>query len=54
MTKLNEYLEVALAIHAAASAICAMTKTPADDLAVRKAYRIIEILALVVGRAKER
>lgn len=54
MHKLNEYLEVALAIHAAASAICALTPTPADDKLVGKLYKIIEVLGLVVGRAKQR
>ena len=54
MDKLDQYLEVALAIHAAASAVCALTPTPRDDAAVRKAYRVIEILGLVVGRAKQR
>lgn len=54
MHKLNEYLEVALAIHAACSAICALTPTPKDDQAVRKLYRLIEIGALLVGRAKQR
>ena len=54
MSKLNEYFEVALAVHAAASAITALTRTPKDDTAVRKAYRVIEILGLVIGRAKQR
>lgn len=54
MSKLNEYLEVALAIHAACSAITALTPTPKDDRIVRKAYRLIEICALVIGRAKQR
>ena len=54
MTKLNEYLEVALAIHAACSAVCALTPTPSDDRIVRKAYRVIEILGLVIGKAKMR
>jgi len=54
MHKLNEYLEVALAIHAAASAICALTPTPADDKIVGKAYKVIEMLGLVIGRAKQR
>lgn len=54
MDKFHTYFEAALAIHAAASAITALTPTPKDDTVVRKAYRIIEILALVVGRAKER
>ena len=54
MTKLNEYLEVALAIHAACSAICALTPNPHDDAFLRKVYRLIEIGGLLVGRAKDR
>lgn len=54
MHKINEYLEVALAIHAACSAICALTPTPKDDAFVRKVYRLIEIGGLLIGRAKER
>lgn len=54
MHDFNRYLEVALAIHAAASAIVALTPTPADDKIVGKLYKIIEILAMVIGRAKDR
>ena len=54
MHSFNEYLEVALAIHAACSAICALTRTPADDRLVGKVYKLIEIGGLVVGRAKQR
>jgi hypothetical protein len=54
MNKINEYLEVALAIHAACSAICALTPTPKDDKLVRKFYKLIEIGAFMVGRAKQR
>lgn len=54
MDKLQQYLEVALAIHAACSAICALTPTPADDKLVGKFYKLIEICGLVVGRAKQR
>lgn len=49
----NNYIEAALAVHAAASAITALTPTPKDDAFAVKVYRIIELLALVVGRAKE-
>ena len=54
MEHLNQYLEVALAIHAAASAIVALTPTPHDDKIVGKLYRLIEIAALVIGKAKQR
>jgi hypothetical protein len=54
MTHLNKYFEVALAIHAACSAICALTPSPRDDRFLRKAYRLIEIGGLVIGRAKQR
>ncbi len=50
----SKYIELALAIHAVASIITAMTPTPSDDKLVSKAYKLIEMLALVVGRAKER
>ncbi len=49
-----KYVETALAVHAAASAVTAMTPTPKDDSVVRKVYKIIELLALVVGKAKMR
>jgi hypothetical protein len=54
MNKLNEYLELALAIHAAASIFVALTPTPHDNKIVEKAYKVIEIFALVIGRAKQR
>ena len=49
-----KYIEVALAVHAAASAITALTPTPKDDAIVAKAYKLIEMLAMVVGKAKQR
>jgi len=54
MDQINKYIEVALAIHAAASAIVALTPTPKDDQIIGKLYKIIETLALVIGRAKQR
>ncbi len=54
MGKLNEYLEIALAIHAAASIICALTPTRKDDNILGVIYKVLEILALNIGRAKQR
>jgi hypothetical protein len=54
MANLNKYIEAALAIHAAASVITALTPTPKDDAVLRKIYKVIETLALVVGKAKQR
>jgi|TARA_R100000482_G_C5086891_1_gene128881 hypothetical protein len=45
---------VLTAIVATASAICALTPTPKDDSIVRKAYVIVEWLALNVGKAKDK
>jgi hypothetical protein len=52
--ELSKYVETALVIHAAASAITALTPTPKDDNIVRKLYRVIEIIALVTKRTKQR
>ena len=54
MDHINKYIELALAIHAVASIIVAMTPTPADDKIIGKLYKLIETLALVVGKAKQR
>ena len=54
MHDLNRYLEVALAIHAACSAICALTPTRKDDTILGYAYKILEFAALNIGRAKDR
>ncbi len=54
MDHLNKYIEAALAIHAAASVICALTPTPKDDKILGKVYKVIETIALVVGKAKQR
>lgn len=48
------WLNAVMAAVAAASAITALTPTPKDDKLVRKAYRILEIIALNIGHAKEK
>lgn len=42
------------AVVTAASVITAATPTPKDDSVVKAAYSIIEAMALVVGKAKEK
>ena len=46
-------LEAAFAVIAAASVFTAATKTPRDDELLGKVYRVVEILALNIGRAKD-
>jgi hypothetical protein len=45
MNKLSEYLEIALAVHAAASIICALTPTKKDDDILGRIYKVLEFLA---------
>jgi hypothetical protein len=51
---LEDYITALLAIHAAASALTALTPTPKDDTFVRRVYKIIELLALVTTKTKQR
>jgi hypothetical protein len=48
-----EYLEIATMLVALASAICAVTPTPKDDAVIGKIYKVLEMFALNVGKAKE-
>jgi len=52
MAKIADYIEVALAIHFAASAVCALTPTQKDDEILAKVYKVLEFLALNIGKAK--
>jgi hypothetical protein len=54
MEKISDYIEVALAIHFAASAICALTPTKKDDEILGKIYKVLEFFALNIGKAKQR
>ena len=48
-----ELINVATAIVTTCSAIAAITPTPVDDSLVVKAYKIVDFLAINVGKAKE-
>ena len=48
------FFEIAFAIIAAASAIAALTPTPADDHFLGRAYKFLDMLALNFGYAKDK
>jgi ethanolamine utilization microcompartment shell protein EutS len=54
VANVDSILLVASTVVAAASAIAALTPTPSDDALVAKAYKVIDWLALNVGKAKDK
>ncbi len=46
-------VSVVTGIVCAASIICSLTPTPKDDQMIGKLYKLIEIAALNIGKAKE-
>lgn len=50
----EQILGAITAVVTACSAIAALTPTPMDDGWVRKLYKIVDFLALNIGRAKQK
>jgi hypothetical protein len=48
-----EYIEIATTLVALCSAICAVTPTVKDDTIIAKVYKVLEIFALNIGKAKQ-
>ncbi|MEO1330326.1 MAG: hypothetical protein AAFW46_11740 [Pseudomonadota bacterium] len=48
-----DFLSAMAALIASASAFAALTPTPSDDRLLGRLYRIVDLLALNIGRAKE-
>jgi len=48
-----EYLNLLTTLVAFCSAICALTPTPKDDAIIGKIYKVLEMFALNVGKAKQ-
>ena len=48
-----EYQEIATTLVALCSAICAITPTVKDDTIIAKVYKVLEIFALNIGKAKQ-
>lgn len=49
----NPYFNVVTAVVALASAICALTPTPPPNTVWGKVYKVIEFLAINIGKAKQ-
>jgi hypothetical protein len=54
VSNVDSILLTVSAIVAAASAVAALTPTPSDDAFVAKAYKVIDWLALNIGKAKDK
>jgi hypothetical protein len=54
VTNVDSILFAVSAVVAAASAVAALTPTPKDDSVVAKVYKVVDWLALNVGKAKDK
>ena len=54
MQTFANFLALIMAIISVESIIAAVTKTPKDDVWIGKLYKLIDICALNIGRAKDR
>ena len=54
VTNVDSILLVLTSIVAAASAVAALTPTPKDDSIVAKAYKVVDWLAVNIGKAKDK
>ena len=50
---IGEWLGIITGVVCAASIICALTPTPKDDAMIGKLYKILELCALNVWKAKQ-
>ena len=53
-TNWDQYAQIATCVIAAAAAIAAVTPTPADDSALLWMRRILDVIGLNIGHAKNR
>ena len=54
MGMIGEWLGIVTGVIAAASIITSLTPTPKDDAMISKFYKVIELLALNIGKAKQK
>ena len=53
MGMIGEWIGIITGVVYAASIICALTPTPKDDAMIARFYKIVELLALNIGKAKQ-
>ena len=53
MGMIGEWLGIVTGVVCGASILCALTPTPKDDVMIGKLYKILEMLALNIGKAKK-
>ena len=54
MQTFANFLAIIMAIISVASIIAAVTPTPKDDVWIGKLYKLIDLCALSIGRAKDK
>ena len=50
---IGDLIGIVTGVVCAASIICSLTPTPKDDAMIAKLYKIIEVMALNIGKAKQ-
>ena len=53
MGMIGEWLGIVTGVVCGASIICSLTATPKDDAMIGRLYKILEMLALNIGKAKK-
>jgi hypothetical protein len=53
METISDIANIATAVISVASIIAAMTPTPKDDVWIAKLYKVLEVLAVNIGKAKQ-
>ena len=50
---IGEWLGIITGVVCGASILCALTPTPKDDAMIGKLHKILELMALNIGKAKQ-
>ena len=51
---IGEWIGIITGVVCLASIVCALTPTPKDDAMISKLYKMIDLLALNIGKAKQK